>query len=89
MNQAELSKNRALSKHLVVDLNRDPRGLSRLLSKEEGTYDAAICSVSIDYMTQPRELLGDLHKLLKTGATVHCAFSNRCFPTKVSVCRLA
>lgn len=84
MNQAELSKNRALSRHLVVDLNENPDGLSTALQSENGTYDAAICSVSIDYMTSPRELLADIHGLLKKGGSVHCAFSNRCFPTKVS-----
>ena len=84
MNKAELSKNRALSRHLVVDLNENPDGLSKALQSENGAYDAAICSVSIDYMTSPRELLADIHGLLKKGGSVHCAFSNRCFPTKVS-----
>lgn len=85
MNQPELSKNRALSKYLVLDLNKNPQGLSRQLAGQEESYDAAICSVSIDYLTKPRELLLDLSKLLKKGATVHFAFSNRCFPTKVSL----
>jgi hypothetical protein len=85
MNQPELSKNRALSKYLVLDLNKNPQGLSKELAGQEESYDAAICSVSIDYLTKPRELLLDLSKLLKKGATVHFAFSNRCFPTKVSL----
>lgn len=92
MNQAELSKNRALSKYFVVDLNKDPEGLSGVLGNQKDgqaeLYDAAVCSVSIDYLTKPREMLADLSKLLKPGATVHLAYSNRCFPTKVS-CSLA
>ena len=84
MNKPELAKNRALTQHLVVDLNEDPQGLSRELKEEGQVYDAAICSVSIDYLVKPRELLADLSKVLKKGASVHLAFSNRCFPTKVS-----
>lgn len=82
MNEAELSKNRALNRHLVLDLNKDPEGLSRLLSGDE-LYDAAVCSVSIDYLIKPREMLADLAKILKKDAGVHLAFSNRCFPSKV------
>lgn len=110
MNKAELSKNRALARYLVLDLNQDPAAMSRALldgsaasasagsgSGSGGTggdraaavqadgekYDAAICSVSIDYLAQPREMLADVHKLLKSGGGVHLAFSNRMFPTKV------
>jgi ubiquinone/menaquinone biosynthesis C-methylase UbiE len=83
MNNEELSKNRALTKYLLLDLNEDPENLSKQLGSDE-PYDAAICSVSIDYLVKPRELLADLSKILKPGATVHLAFSNRCFPTKVS-----
>lgn len=104
MNKAELSKNRALARYLVLDLNRDPAAMSRALlegaaAKSAGSaaesaaahaadadaqkYDAAICSVSIDYLAQPRELLADVYKLLKSGGGVHLAFSNRMFPTKV------
>ena len=112
MNKAELSKNRALARYLVLDLNQDPAAMSRALldgsaatgsssgsggnggdsaaaaaadAQADGEkYDAAICSVSIDYLAQPREMLADVHKLLKTGGGVHLAFSNRMFPTKVS-----
>lgn len=87
MNGSELAKNRALSRYHVVDLNEDPLALTErdeLLKGQEGSYDAVICSVSIDYLVRPRELLQDLAKLLKKGGTIHLAFSNRCFPTKVS-----
>ena len=104
MNKAELSKNRALARYLVLDLNQDPAAMSRALLEgaaaisagsaaesaaahaadaDAQKYDAAICSVSIDYLAQPRELLADVYKLLKSGGGVHLAFSNRMFPTKV------
>lgn len=82
MNESELSKNPALSRYLVLDLNNNPDGLSKALQAEE-KYDAAICSVSIDYLVKPREMLADLAKLLKKDAGVHLSFSNRCFPSKV------
>lgn len=82
MNESELAKNRALSRYLVLDLNKDPQGMSKSLQDEQ-KYDAAICSVSIDYLIHPREILADLAKLLKKDAGVHLSFSNRCFPSKV------
>lgn len=86
MNKAELAQNRILSDYLVLDLNENPRGLSSALyEKSDGKYDAAICSVSIDYLTKPREVLEDLSTLLKSGAGVHLSFSNRCFPSKASI----
>lgn len=86
MNAAELAKNRALARYAVVDLNDDPHALTKrpeLCAGQEGTYDAVICSVSIDYLVKPKELLHDLAGLLKKDGTIHLAFSNRCFPTKV------
>jgi len=90
MNEPELSKNRALSTYHIIDLNKDPEGLSRVVNaaaasptSEKDKFDAAICSVSIDYLIKPREMLADLAKVLKKDAGVHFAFSNRCFPTKV------
>lgn len=88
MNEAELAKNSALSGHLVCDLNKDPQGLSKALG-DGSKFDAAICSVSIDYLTQPREMLGDLATILNKDAGVHLAFSNRCFPSKVRLMMLA
>lgn len=82
MNESELAKNRALSRYLVLDLNKNPEGMSRAL-EDGGQYDAAICSVSIDYLVKPREILADLAQLLKKDACVHFSFSNRCFPSKV------
>lgn len=85
MNEPELAKNRALSRYIVLDLNKDPQGLSKALSSETAKkFDGAVCSVSIDYLVQPREMLADLATILKKDAGVHLAFSNRCFPSKAS-----
>lgn len=84
MNEPELAQNSALSRYLVLDLNKDPEGLSQALQSEK-KYDAAICSVSVDYLVKPREMLADLAKLLKRNGGVHLSFSNRCFPSKVGL----
>ncbi len=46
MNAAELKANPRLTKHIVTDLNKDPK-LSSLASD---SFDAVLCTVSIDYL---------------------------------------
>lgn len=79
MNEKELAANRHLTSYIVRDLNASPQ----LVEVADGSVDVAVCSVSIDYMTRPVELLAEVRRTLRVGGTVHCAFSNRCFPTKV------
>lgn len=79
MNSSELSSNPVLTKTVVRDLNETPR----LTEVEDASVDVVICSVSVDYLTKPVEVLGEVRRILKTGGTAHMAFSNRCFPTKV------
>lgn len=79
MNTKELSANKHLTSYITKDLNENPT----LPEIPDGSIDVAICSVSIDYMTRPVELLSEVRRTLKDGAWMHCTFSNRCFPTKV------
>jgi len=79
MNSAELAKNPILTKTVVRDLNVTPK----MTEVEDATVDVVICSVSVDYLVQPVEVLGEVRRVLKAGGTAHMAFSNRCFPTKV------
>lgn len=80
MNSDELDRNPVLAKCVLRDLNVDPQ-----VSAEDcdGSFDAATCVVSIDYLTQPRQVLSSVLEALRPGAYVHLAISNRCFPTKV------
>jgi SAM-dependent methyltransferase len=41
------------------------------------------CTVSIDYLIHPQEVLAEALRVLKPGGSVHLGFSNRYFPTKV------
>jgi SAM-dependent methyltransferase len=77
MNAAELAANRAATERVVRDLNADPR-----LPLPDGDVDAAVCCVSIDYLTRPIEVLGEVARVLRPGGTLAVTFSDRCFPTK-------
>lgn len=89
MNKAEMDANPCLNTGNVEwDLNHDPKFPPQSdtsdTGDEKGThvYDAATCVVSIDYLTQPREVLEHLHTMTKHGGTVHLVVSDRRFPTK-------
>ena len=77
MNAEELSANPAATQRLVHDLNADPR-----VPLPDDDVDAAVCCVSIDYLTRPIEVLADVGRVLRPGGQLAVTFSNRCFPTK-------
>jgi SAM-dependent methyltransferase len=77
MNAEEMRDNPALNKFIVHNLNRDP-----ILPFEDGAFDAAFCSVSVQYLQRPIEVFREVGRVCKTGAPFVVSFSNRCFPTK-------
>ncbi|WP_448608064.1 class I SAM-dependent methyltransferase [Geodermatophilus sp. URMC 60] len=77
MNAEELAANPEATERLVHDLNADPR-----VPLPDADVDAAVCCVSIDYLTRPIEVLSDVGRVLRPGGTLAVTFSNRCFPTK-------
>ncbi len=77
MNAEELAANPAATQRLVHDLNADPR-----VPLPDADVDAAVCCVSIDYLTRPIEVLTDVGRVLRPGGPLAITFSNRCFPTK-------
>ncbi|KAI9740967.1 MAG: hypothetical protein M1818_004573 [Claussenomyces sp. TS43310] len=79
LNEAELKANKHLTSYHVRDLNERPV----LQEVEDESVDVVICNVSIDYLTRPVDVVGEVRRVLKEGGTAHMAFSNRCFPTKV------
>ncbi|PRP85309.1 ubiquinone/menaquinone biosynthesis methyltransferase-like protein [Planoprotostelium fungivorum] len=78
MSEPELAANKSLKDFSVRDLNRNP-----IIPSEDASQDAIICSVSVDYLNRPREIFGEIGRVLKPGSRAHMSFSNRCFPTKV------
>ncbi len=77
LNENELRANRALTEILIHDLNRNPR-----LPFEDESFDAALCTVSVDYMTRPVEVFREVGRALKPGGLFAVSFSNRFFPPK-------
>ncbi len=78
MNADELAANPQAAATVVHDLNREPR-----LPFEDASFDAAVCCVSVDYLTRPVDVFADVARVVRPGGPFVCAFSNRCFPTKV------
>ena len=77
LNAEEMADNPQLERYVVHDLNREPT-----LPFPDETFDGAMCAVSVQYLTRPIEVFGDVARVLKPGARLVTSFSNRCFPTK-------
>lgn len=77
MNAEELAANPQAAATVVHDLNADPR-----LPFAAESFDAAVCCVSVDYLTRPLDVFADVARALRPGAPFVTTFSNRCFPTK-------
>lgn len=77
MNREELARNPRLDEYLVQDLNQNPK-----LPFRDAEFDGAGICVSIQYLTQPVEVLREAGRALRDGAPLVITFSNRCFPTK-------
>jgi hypothetical protein len=77
MNMVELANNPRLSKSFVQDLNADPT-----LPLDDNAFDGVVICVSVQYLTRPVEVFAEIGRVLKPGAPLIVAFSNRCFPTK-------
>jgi SAM-dependent methyltransferase len=77
LNAEEMADNPRLTRHVVHDLNAEPR-----LPFADATFDGAMCAVSIQYLTHPLRVFREVQRVLRPGAPFVVAFSNRCFPTK-------
>jgi len=77
LNAEEMADNPQLTRHVVHDINREPR-----LPFDDAAFDGVMCAVSIQYVTQPVRLLREVHRVLRPRAPFIVSFSNRCFPTK-------
>ena len=77
LNPTEMRENPDLDDFVVHDVNLDPR-----LPFEDGAFDAAVITVSVQYLTKPVDVFRDVHRLLKPGGVFLVIFSNRMFFTK-------
>ena len=72
MNAEEMADNPQLARHAIHDLNREPR-----LPFPDGTFDGAMCAVSVQYPTRPVEVFADLARVLRPGSPFVVSFSNQ------------
>ena len=79
MNAAEMRANAGLTDSVVADLNAGAP-----LPFADDSFDAAICTVSIDYLTDPVRVMREVGRVLRPGAGFAVTFSNRWFPPKVT-----
>lgn len=77
MNHMELRENPQLSRYVVQNLNRETR-----LPFGDGTFDACLLAVSVQYLVTPGEVFRDVARVLKLSAPMIISYSNRLFPTK-------
>lgn len=77
LNAEELSANPALHDSTIADLNRRPA-----LPYEDGAFDVVLCSLSVEYLKHPVEVLREVNRVLEPGGVAIFSFSNRYFVTK-------
>jgi len=77
LNAAEMTENPQLDESIVHDLNSDPG-----LPFENRSFDAALVTVSIQYMIRPVDVFNQVNRVLKEGASFHVIYSNRMFSDK-------
>ena len=77
LNIEEMQANPALDRRVLHDLNLEPA-----LPFADAKFDAVICTVSVEYLTRPFEVMRELARVVKPGGAVMFAFSDRWFPPK-------
>lgn len=77
LNAEELDANPRLTDRRVQDLNADP-----LLPYADGAFDAAVCTVSVEYLVRPWQVFAEVARVLRPGGLFAVTFSDRWFPPK-------
>lgn len=77
MNAKEMDENPQLDDTVVHDLNENP-----CMPFDENSFDTVICTVSVEYLTNPVAVFRDTARILKPGGMLIHTFSNRWFPPK-------
>ncbi|KAJ9558049.1 hypothetical protein OSB04_012663 [Centaurea solstitialis] len=77
LNPQELSQNPRLDYFVVKDLNQDQE-----LEFENASFDAVICTVSVQYLEEPEKVFAEVFRVLRPGGVFIVSFSNRLFYKK-------
>jgi len=78
MNAQDMAANPALTASVVHDLNQDPE-----LPFADASFDAILCTVSVEYLIHPFEVFEAAARTLRPGGIFVLSFSNRWFEPKV------
>ncbi len=77
LNREELEANTLLDERIIHDINQNQQ-----LPFEDASFDIVVCSLSIEYITQPLKLFDEVARILRPQGRFIISFSNRWFPTK-------
>ncbi|GAB2283843.1 hypothetical protein Dimus_018330 [Dionaea muscipula] len=77
LNVQELARNARLDYFIVKDLNQDQK-----LEFGDCSFDAVLCTVSVQYLQQPEKVFAEVFRVLKPGGVFIVSFSNRMFYEK-------
>mmetsp|Transcript_9314 Transcript_9314/g.10632 ORF Transcript_9314/g.10632 Transcript_9314/m.10632 type:complete len:305 (-) Transcript_9314:20-934(-) len=77
MNEKELVANKLLTDWSIKDLNLNP-----VLPYDDSSFSVVLCQLSIDYLTQPLQIMKEVGRILQPGGRVYILFSNRLFLQK-------
>ena len=80
LNAVEMQENPDLDEHIVHDVNKDPR-----LPFADRSFDAAVITVSVQYLTSPVAVFRNVSRVLRPGGPFLVAFSNRMFHEKATL----
>lgn len=78
LNEEEMKNNPQLNDYVLHDVNQDPQ-----LPFEDNSFDAIVCTSSLEYFTKPLELFKECARVLRPNGVFINVFSNRWFPPKV------
>jgi SAM-dependent methyltransferase len=78
MNEQDMAGNPALTAVRVHDLNQSPE-----LPFADASFDAMICTASVEYLTNPFRIFAEAARVLRPGGVFALTFSNRWFEPKV------
>ena len=78
LGKKEMDANPVLDTSVVHSLNEVPK-----LPFEENSFDAVICTASVEYLTKPFEVFEDVTRVLRSGGVFILTFSDHWFEPKV------
>ncbi|NJN48586.1 MAG: class I SAM-dependent methyltransferase [Alkalinema sp. RL_2_19] len=77
LNTDELARNPRLNHYFIQNLNQAPK-----LPLADESFDAVLCTVSIQYLQYPEAIFSEVYRVLKQDGIAIFSFSNRMFYQK-------